>query len=305
MDAQTFDRWTTAFARRPTRRAAARLVAAGVFAGLGAPRLAHAAMQADRDGDGLFDADETDVYGTNPDVFDTDQDGIGDGEEIYNRDQGLPGPNDPLTPAGGGGGGGAPAACAPQGGSCVAANCCTGYCDGETCQCASDGRECRGHAECCNGVCNPNGFCGNCGLLGATCDSAADCCWDNYMVGCCFDGTTLTTRCTDITATGVCPGDPVGPVTCAAGLTNCGGDCVDLNASTFDCGFCGNSCGIGGFCNGGVCAPRGIFCPEGLTACGDNCVDTMNDTQNCGGCGLGCFEPLIGEKTCTNGRCNE
>lgn len=51
----------------------------------------------DGDGDGLFDDDETDVYGTKPDVFDTDNDGVGDGEEIWNRDQSLPGPKDPLV----------------------------------------------------------------------------------------------------------------------------------------------------------------------------------------------------------------
>jgi hypothetical protein len=38
----------------------------------------------DSDGDGLFDTDETGVYGTNPSVFDTDGDGSGDGEEVYN-----------------------------------------------------------------------------------------------------------------------------------------------------------------------------------------------------------------------------
>ena len=34
---------------------------------------------ADSDGDGLYDADETGVYGTNPYVYDTDGDGTGDG----------------------------------------------------------------------------------------------------------------------------------------------------------------------------------------------------------------------------------
>lgn len=38
--------------------------------------------QPDRDGDGLYDLDETSVYGTNPKVFDTDSDGVGDGEEV-------------------------------------------------------------------------------------------------------------------------------------------------------------------------------------------------------------------------------
>lgn len=38
---------------------------------------------ADRDKDGLYDVDETDYYGTDPDEFDTDDDGYGDGEEDY------------------------------------------------------------------------------------------------------------------------------------------------------------------------------------------------------------------------------
>jgi hypothetical protein len=42
----------------------------------------------DRDGDGLYDDDETvdginAEYGTDPDLFDTDGDGRGDGEEVY------------------------------------------------------------------------------------------------------------------------------------------------------------------------------------------------------------------------------
>ena len=42
-----------------------------------------AAQGADRDADGLFDADETDIYGTDPDNADTDGDGVSDGEEIF------------------------------------------------------------------------------------------------------------------------------------------------------------------------------------------------------------------------------
>jgi hypothetical protein len=99
-----FDRLTVAISRPPTRRSALRLLAGGVLVGLLAPRtsdLARAQPRPDRDGDGLFDDDEEEVYGTDPDVYDTDGDGVGDGEEIYNRDQGLAGPSDPLTPNGG------------------------------------------------------------------------------------------------------------------------------------------------------------------------------------------------------------
>ncbi|HEX2214400.1 MAG TPA: hypothetical protein VHH12_13330 [Mycobacterium sp.] len=45
-------------------------------------------VRPDRDGDGLYDDDETidgvnAEYGTDPDLFDTDGDGRGDGEEVY------------------------------------------------------------------------------------------------------------------------------------------------------------------------------------------------------------------------------
>jgi hypothetical protein len=100
MDARTFDRWTTIVVQHPTRRGALRLLAAGLLSGLLAQRAVtstRAWQRPDRDGDGLYDDDETDVYGTNPDVYDTDGDGTGDGEEIYNRDNGLGGPSDPLV----------------------------------------------------------------------------------------------------------------------------------------------------------------------------------------------------------------
>ena len=53
-----------------------------------------AMAQSDRDGDGLFDDDETSVYGTDPDVPDTDGDGPDDGQEVFDG-------TDPLTPNGG------------------------------------------------------------------------------------------------------------------------------------------------------------------------------------------------------------
>lgn len=45
----------------------------------------------DADHDGLYDDDETDVYGTNPHNPDTDGDGSDDGQEVYDG-------TDPLTP---------------------------------------------------------------------------------------------------------------------------------------------------------------------------------------------------------------
>jgi Bacterial TSP3 repeat len=44
----------------------------------------------DTDGDGLFDDDEADVYGTDPRDADSDNDGASDGDEVFNE-------TDPLT----------------------------------------------------------------------------------------------------------------------------------------------------------------------------------------------------------------
>jgi uncharacterized protein YkwD len=86
MDANTSDRVIGVAARRSTRREAGRLLVAGLFGGLFFQRAStqtHSAQPADRDGDGLFDEDEEQFYGTDPDITDTDGDGVSDGDEVY------------------------------------------------------------------------------------------------------------------------------------------------------------------------------------------------------------------------------
>ncbi|MBA2519010.1 MAG: hypothetical protein H0V24_05045 [Chloroflexia bacterium] len=97
MDPRTFDRWTAAVAHQRGRRFALRVLAGGLLGGILAQRgVALAAAQAaDSDGDGHFDADEVNVYGTDPYNFDTDGDGVGEGAEVYYG----------TDPRGGGGGG--------------------------------------------------------------------------------------------------------------------------------------------------------------------------------------------------------
>jgi hypothetical protein len=92
--------------------------------------------------------------------------------------------------------------------------------------------------------------------------------------------------------------------TCAAGLTRCGNDCVDLATDRNHCGACGEVCpGIGGLvCAGGVCG-----CPAGWVDCSEAapqgtegyCADLSNNPGNCGACGFAC----AADQTCANGQC--
>lgn len=269
MDAQTFDRWTMALANRPTRRGALRLLAGSLCGGLfvrdGVVPI-RAAQRDDRDGDGLFDDDETGVYGTDPDNPDSDGDGVDDGQEVFDG-------ADPLTPAGG----------APP------AGCAEGLTD-------------------CGGVCvdlvNDRL---NCGACGAACAELVNC-WESNCGG--------------------VPDDPA-PLACGAGLTDCGGVCVDLASDEGNCGICGLVCPATDACTVGQCVPAacaagmttcnavctdinndqlncgacGNRCADGLLCCLGACVNIANDPQNCGGCGRACFTPLIGDPTCENHEC--
>jgi hypothetical protein len=104
-------------------------------------------------------------------------------------------------------------------------------------------------------------------------------------------------------ASGMClltaPPAGVSLVDCAAqGLTGCGWFCTDLAVDAANCGACGNSCALGGYCQGGSCT--GVACPDGLTDCGvGHCVDLNSDPNFCGGCHYGCFEGY----SCVNGSC--
>lgn len=302
MDARTFDRFTVSLTHRPTRRAAVRLLASGLLGVLVSRQAvtAVAAQRADSDGDGLFDDDEVEVYGTDPNNPDTDGDGISDGEEIYNRDNGLGGSSDPLTPGG--------------------ATCADGLtlCAGMCVDLANDPANCGACGVVCpNGGACPGGFCSagqappqptNCGGLGAACNVNADCCSGGAGVACCFSGVTLSTICTDISATGtgLCPGESPAPTACPVGQSLCTITttfCTDLASDPFNCGACAHSCGLGGVCSGGVCSPAPpppLTCPQGQTDCGVGfCVDLNTDTDHCGGCEFGCF---AGDD-CENGQC--
>lgn len=222
MDARTFDRWTASVAHRPTRRAALRLLAGSLVAGLLPLRgvaLATAAQRSDRDGDGLYDDDEVEVYGTNPDVYDTDGDGVGDGEEVYVG-------TDPLTPAGGGGGGLPAGSYEPAPPS---------YVDPVLDSCAIQG------------LTNCDGFCvdvsaseGHCGFCGNACQYPAACQGGVCTNPGCAVGQTLCDYCTnlftDVNHCGACGNRCPYPFVC------CGGTCVDISSDVNHCGRCDNYC---------------------------------------------------------------
>jgi hypothetical protein len=246
MDAQTFDRWTAAITRRPTRRAALGLVAGGLASGL----LVHSGVapvraqaRPDRDGDGLYDDDETDVYGANPDNPDTDGDGVDDGQEVYDG-------TDPLTPNGAAN---AAPACptgdcvdveaAPPGGLLVTcADAGLTDCSGVCVDVLTDAANCGG----CGGLCGAGQFCS-----GAACLRSAP---DGIDLGACA----------------------------SQGLTDCGGVCADLGSDLYNCGACGSICPAGAYCSGGACyttttvscveiggdcsASRGKYCCTGVCA---------------------------------------
>lgn len=256
MDPHSFDRLIAAAGRRPSRRTALRLLAAGLLSALWPARETRA-DHSDVDGDQLWDEDEVNVYGTRPDVADTDGDGASDGLEIWNRDQGLGGNDDPLVnenaapppadPA-------PPAAtCTGFGGPCAAHSSCCGY-EGSGVLCCFDANgagtctdvSVRGFTcpdpgvpdtGCAVGLTNCGGFCtdlstdhGNCGACGNRCSQVCgpDC---NCVAGTC-------TRY------------------CGGGLTNCGNVCVDLLNDGTNCGGCGIVCiyaGVVVACQGGAC----------------------------------------------------
>jgi hypothetical protein len=193
VDAQTFDRFVAIVAKHPNRRAALRLIAGGLLgAMLTRGGIASTlAQRPDGDGDGLYDDDETDVYGTDPNNPDSDGDGIDDGQEVFDG-------TDPLTPNGGGAppqGGGVPPP-ADTGVDCVT--------HPEQCgivQAPPDGVILTG-VTCDPGLANCGTYCANiyqdaanCGVCGWDCGSRdLYFCYQGFCVNYCDVG---TRRCTN------------------------------------------------------------------------------------------------------------
>jgi hypothetical protein len=82
---------------------------------------------------------------------------------------------------------------------------------------------------------------------------------------------------------------------CEAGLTFCGGGCVDTKKDPSNCGMCTNACGGVFQCVGGQC-----LCPVGggQAICNNTCVNTSTDPSNCGACGHPCQGSVCANALC-------
>jgi hypothetical protein len=156
----------------------------------------------------------------------------------------------------------------------------------------------------CVGPCGPTGCPGGEACCGALCaNTQFD---DNNCGGCgniCGAVPQGTTSCVSASCR---------ITSCAPGFADCNGQVadgceVDTLTDPGNCGFCGNGCGLGQTCVGGVCqmGSCGVTgCPVGQTCCngGTTCIDTRSDVRNCGGCGNVCPP---GFNVCQNGACCE
>ena len=85
---------------------------------------------------------------------------------------------------------------------------------------------------------------------------------------------------------------------CRAGLTRCGGVCVDRGNDIHNCGSCGVTCPGGAACIDGFC----VCPPDRLAVCGGMCVDVNTDPGHCGVCGMVCESGLVATE-CRGGEC--
>jgi hypothetical protein len=77
---------------------------------------------------------------------------------------------------------------------------------------------------------------------------------------------------------------------CLTGLTECDGECFNLETDGEHCGDCDTDCATGEVCLEGSCETD---CGT-LTECGTSCVDTDTDEMHCGDCGTPCLGTCVG-----------
>jgi len=186
-----------------------------------------------------------------------------------------------------------------------------------------NGQICTGNDSCCdNGCTDTNTDPNNCSQCGFQCATGDTCVQGNCTAPANCDGGPVCTGleqcckmgCTDIdtdpnncsSCGNVCPANN----TCIAGVctpnANCNGGpvctgvnqccaagCTNIDTDTSNCGSCGNACGAGAMCLGGVCqippsCHGGPVCTGTETCCGQGCTDTTTDPINCGACNSPC-----------------
>ncbi|MCC6334135.1 MAG: VCBS repeat-containing protein [Myxococcales bacterium] len=85
-----------------------------------------------------------------------------------------------------------------------------------------------------------------------------------------------------------------GPITCGAGLTECGGACLDVQSDRYNCGVCGRVCNSNQACVAGQCqllpsdcttapCPAGFFCNTASKQCDPGC-NANGDCPQPGSC---------------------
>lgn len=162
---------------------------------------------------------------------------------------------------------------------------------------------------------NGDGGCMGCDAEPPACDSTsclADAPWEDASdAG--NTGEDGQTSCEDRSCDDACVGRGCRGANgdCDAGLTLCGGQCVDTTSSPGNCGGCadagGQACPAGPngdpACTHSACT---LTCDPGFTFCGGACIK-LNTTSNCGGCGVRCdggttaCSQVDGGYTCTVG----
>lgn len=81
-----------------------------------------------------------------------------------------------------------------------------------------------------------------------------------------------------------------GDAGCPEGLTDCDGECLDVQRDPDHCGRCDHPCGSGDVCSAGVCDDE---CGPGEIGCSGSCVNPATHPDHCGGCDIDCRDDQI------------